>query len=72
MLRAWPRRKALETTLSLYELQARSLKGILNSGGNPSRFVPLPPIPVVEDPLLNAQLITARQQSQQFALNSSS
>ena len=60
------RRKALETTLSLYELQARSLKGILNSGGNPSRFDPLPPIPVVEDPLLNAQLITARQQSQQF------
>ena len=60
------RRKALETTLSLYELQARSLKSILNSGGNPSRFDPLPPIPVVEDPLLNAQLITARQQSQQF------
>ena len=26
----------------------------------------MPPIPVVEDPLLNAQLTTARQQSQQF------
>ena len=60
------RREALETTLSLYELQARSLKSVLNSGGDPSLFEPLPPIPVVEDPLLNAQLTTARQQSQQF------
>ena len=60
------RRKALETTLSLYELQARALKSILNSGGDPSRFESLPPIPVVEDPLFNAQLTTARQQSQQF------
>ena len=60
------RRKALETTLSLYDLQARTLKSILRSGGDPSRFEPLPPIPTVEDPLLNAQLTTARQQSQQF------
>ena len=60
------RRKALETTLSLYELQAQALKSILNSDGDPSRFEPLPSIPVVEDPLLHAQLITARQQSQQF------
>ena len=60
------RRKALETTLSLYELQAKSLKSILNSGGDPSRFEPIPAIPVVEDLLLNAQLTTASQQSQQF------
>ena len=60
------RRKALESTLSLYELQSRALKSILNSEGDPSRFEPLPSIPVVEDPLLNAQLTTARQQSQQF------
>ena len=60
------RREALETTLSLYELQARSLTSILNSGGDPSRFDPLPPIPIVTDPILNAQLATARQQTQQF------
>ena len=60
------RRKAFEITLSLYELQARALKSILNSGGDPSRFEPLPPIPVVDDPILNVQLSTARQQSQQF------
>ena len=60
------RREALETTFSLYELQARSLKSILNSGGDPSRFEPLPPIPTVSDPILNVQLSTARQQSQQF------
>ena len=60
------RRKALESTLSLYELQALALKSILTSGGDPERFVPLPPIPVVDDPLLYAKLSTARQQSQQF------
>ena len=60
------RRRALESTLSLYELESQALKSILNSGGDPSRFEPLPPIPVVEDSLLNAQLATARQQSQQF------
>ena len=42
------------------------LKVFLDSGGDPSRFEPLPPIPIVDDPLLNAQLNTARQQSQQF------
>lgn len=60
------RRRALESTLSLYELESQALKSILNSGGDPSRFEPLPSIPVVEDSLLNAQLATARQQSQQF------
>ena len=60
------RRKALESTLTLYELQARALKSILNSGGNPSLFEPLPPIPVVNDAIFYAQLSTARQQSQQF------
>ena len=60
------RRKALETTLSLYELQARALKSILSSGGDPSRFQPLPSIPVVDESLLNAQLTTAHQQTQQF------
>ena len=60
------RRQALEATIALFELQARTLKSILSSGGAPSRFEPLPPIPTVEDPLLYEQLITARQQSQQF------
>ena len=60
------RRQALQATLSIYRLQARSLKSILDSGGDPSRFEPLPPIPVVDDPVLNVQLATARQQSQQF------
>ena len=33
------RREALETTLALFQLQGRALKSILNSGGDPSRFV---------------------------------
>ena len=60
------RRQAVETTLRLYELQSRALKSILSSDGDPSRFEPLPAVPIVDDPILYAQLITARQQSQQF------
>ena len=52
------RRKALETTLALFELQAKTLKSILSSGGDPSRFEDLPIIPTVGDSLLNAQLNT--------------
>ena len=36
------RRKAFETTLSLYQLQAMALKSILNSNGDPSLFNPYP------------------------------
>ena len=60
------RRQALETTLSLFELQSLSLKDILRSGGDPGRFRPLPSIPPVDDTELDQQLRTARQQSQQF------
>ena len=60
------RREALESTLSLFVLQARALQSIIKSDGDPSRFETLPPIPSVNDSLLNAQLKTARQQSQQF------
>ena len=38
----------------------------MSSGGDPGRFQPLPPIPPVDDPQLEQQLQTARQQSQQF------
>ena len=60
------RRKALETTLTLFELQASTLTSILRSGGDISRLEDLPEIPVVDQPSLNSQLETARQQSQQF------
>ena len=60
------RRKAFETTLTLYELQASTLNSILQSGGDLSRLEKLPDIPNVNDSSLNSQLNTARQQSQQF------
>ena len=44
------RRKALERTLALYDLQASALTSILRSGGDPSRFRSSPNIPVVDDP----------------------
>lgn len=60
------RRSALLRTLSLLDLQARSLKSLLSSDGDPSRFLPLPSIPDVAQPEFRAQLITARQQVQQI------
>ena len=60
------RRTALENTLSLFELQASTLSSILRSDGDLSRLEDLPDIPIVNDPKLNSQLNTARQQSQQF------
>ena len=59
-------RQALNTTLVLLDLQAKSLDSILQSGGDPRHFQPLPSLPAVTDPVLLAQLITARQQSQQL------
>ena len=60
------RRQALETTLSLFNLQSQALKDLLSSDGDPSRFPPLPPIPAVSDRQLDQQLQTALQQSQQY------
>ena len=60
------RRQALETTLSLFELQSQTLKDILIKWWRSSLFQPLPPIPPVDDPQLDQQLRTARQQSQQY------
>lgn len=60
------RKIALVNTLQLLELQARSLQGVLASGGDPSRFPLLPPLPVVSDIILLAQLSTAREQTMQL------
>ena len=60
------RRKAIEKSISLFELQARSLQVIISSNGDPENIGALPPIPVVEDPKLVAQLTTARNQTQQL------
>ena len=60
------RRQALITTNGLLDLQGRALQGVLASGGDPKRFPPLPPLPFVRDPVFTAQLVTARQQTQQL------
>lgn len=59
------RRQAITTTLKLMDLQALSLQGIIRSSGDPRKLPPLPPLPLVQDPVLLAQLLTARQQTQQ-------
>ena len=60
------RRKALLDTQSLLQLQASSLKSVLVSDGDPSRFGPEPALPQTNNAELQSQLVTARQQSQQL------
>ena len=60
------RRQAIERSLALLELQARSLQTIIRSDGQMDRMAPLPPIPFVADPQQAAQLATARNQTQQL------
>mgnify|MGYP002048737661 CR=1 FL=1 len=60
------RRQSLIDAQRLLELQASSLKAVLVSDGDPTRFAPEPPLPNVDDPQVLAQLGTARQQSQQL------
>jgi HlyD family secretion protein len=60
------RKIALLNTLQLLELQARSLQGVLASEGDPNRFPSLPPLPLISDPVLLAQLSTAREQTMQL------
>jgi len=60
------RRQAIISTLQILQLQANSINGLLTTGGDPSRFPPLPIIPKVNDPVLLNQLLSARQQAQQL------
>ena len=60
------RRQAIISTLQILQLQANSIDDLLNTGGDPSRFPPLPLIPKVKDPVLLNQLLSARQQAQQL------
>ncbi len=60
------RRNAIESSLSLLDLQARSLKVIIRSEGKPDKVGTLPPVPFVEDVELSEQLYTARNQTQQL------
>ena len=59
-------RQAKSTTIRLLELQAQGIKGILASGGDPRLIKPLPPLPVVNDPVLLSQMSVARQQINQL------
>ncbi len=58
------RRSALNNTLAIYDVQANSLKNIIDGGGDPSKINEIPELPIISDPSLSAKLITARQQSQ--------
>lgn len=60
------KRQSLVDTERLLRLQALSLKAVLESGGDPRKFGPQPPLPNVSDPKLQAQLYTARQQADQL------
>ncbi len=58
------KRLAFSNTLAILEVQARSLRAIVNSQGDPVQLIAMPALPVIDDPGLAAKLFTARQQSQ--------
>ena len=60
------RKNALHDTQQLLQLQAESLKAVLISNGDPLLFGQEPSVPDVSNPVLQSQLFTARQQSQQL------
>jgi len=60
------RRKAIEQTLRILDLQAVSLDTIIRSGGNVQKMLPLPSIPVVNDKDLFSKLFIARNQTLQI------
>ncbi len=61
------RRRALEQSLRMLELQALALDAIIASDGDPARLGPLPQLPLVDDPDLYNKLITARNQTKQLS-----
>lgn len=60
------RRQALEQSLGLLDLQARSLQVIIRSDGDPRKIGPMPPLPLATSLQIAAQLTTARNQTQQL------
>ena len=60
------RRQAIERSISLLELQGRSLQVIIRSDGDPRKLGPMPILPIVDDIQQASQLATARNQTQQL------
>ncbi len=60
------RRQAIEQTLQILTLQARSLGTVIAADGNVRNMAPLGPIPEVPDPALFNTLVTARNQTLQI------
>ena len=58
------RRAGLENTLKILDVQASSLKRIINSEGDPSKITSIPPLPEISDIDLYSKLLIARQESQ--------
>lgn len=60
------RREAIEQTLQILSLQARSLDTVIASNGDIKAMATLPDVPVVDDPALANTLATARNQTLQI------
>ena len=57
-------REGLTSTLAILEVQASSLRAIIDAKGDSSKIVAMPPITVINDPDLSSKLVVAQQQSQ--------
>lgn len=60
------RRKALDQSLQILLLQAKTLEVLIQSNGDIDQMLPLPKVPQVADPDLSNKLYTARNQTLQI------
>ncbi len=58
------RRAGVSSTLAILNVQADSLRAIINAKGDASKIVSMPSLPIIDDQDLSAKLVVAQQQSQ--------
>ena len=58
------RRAGLSNTLAILNVQASSLRAIINAKGDTSKIISMPELPVIDDPDLSSKLVVAQQQSE--------
>ena len=58
------KREGISSTLAILDVQAASLRAIMNAKGDSSKIISMPELPVIDDPDLLSKLVIAQQQSE--------